>query len=213
MRVHVIRGKQPPWRALPLSRMKTSPSCAERLAAQRRQEEENMANYTLPDLPYDFAALEPHISGKIMELHHDKHHQAYVDRREHRARAARRGPRQRQPRERQQAREGPRVQPRRSRQPLDLLDEPVARTAAASPRASSQAAIDEFFGSLRQVPGALHRRGHRHPGLRLGGAELGLDRRAADHPAAVRPAGQHRRRARSRCSCSTCGSTRSTSTT
>ncbi|GAA0496840.1 superoxide dismutase [Microbacterium aurantiacum] len=37
-----------------------------------------MAKYTLPDLPYDFAALEPHISGKIMELHHDKHHQAYV---------------------------------------------------------------------------------------------------------------------------------------
>ena len=31
-----------------------------------------MATYTLPDLPYDFAALEPHISGKIMELHHDK---------------------------------------------------------------------------------------------------------------------------------------------
>src|SRR6476619_7080913 len=37
-----------------------------------------MANYTLPDLPYDYAALEPHISGKIMQLHHDKHHQAYV---------------------------------------------------------------------------------------------------------------------------------------
>ena len=37
-----------------------------------------MANYTLPDLPYDFAALEPHISAKIMQLHHDKHHQAYV---------------------------------------------------------------------------------------------------------------------------------------
>ena len=37
-----------------------------------------MAIYTLPDLPYDFAALEPHISGKIMELHHDKHHQAYM---------------------------------------------------------------------------------------------------------------------------------------
>ncbi|ERN43225.1 superoxide dismutase, partial [Prescottella equi NBRC 101255 = C 7] len=33
---------------------------------------------TLPDLPYDYAALEPHISGKIMELHHDKHHAAYV---------------------------------------------------------------------------------------------------------------------------------------
>ena len=38
-----------------------------------------MANYTLPDLGYDFAALEPNISGRIMELHHDKHHKAYVD--------------------------------------------------------------------------------------------------------------------------------------
>ncbi|GAA3660111.1 superoxide dismutase [Microbacterium marinilacus] len=37
-----------------------------------------MAVYTLPDLPYDYAALEPHISGKIMELHHDKHHATYV---------------------------------------------------------------------------------------------------------------------------------------
>jgi Fe-Mn family superoxide dismutase len=36
------------------------------------------AIYTLPDLPYDPAALEPHISGRIMELHHDKHHAAYV---------------------------------------------------------------------------------------------------------------------------------------
>ena len=38
-----------------------------------------MAVYTLPDLPYDYTALEPAISGKIMELHHDKHHKAYVD--------------------------------------------------------------------------------------------------------------------------------------
>ena len=37
-----------------------------------------MAVYTLPDLPYDYSALEPHISGKIMELHHDKHHATYV---------------------------------------------------------------------------------------------------------------------------------------
>ncbi len=37
-----------------------------------------MADYALPDLPYDYAALEPHISGRIMELHHDKHHAAYV---------------------------------------------------------------------------------------------------------------------------------------
>ncbi|HSP59861.1 MAG TPA: superoxide dismutase [Ornithinimicrobium sp.] len=38
-----------------------------------------MSTYTLPDLPYDYAALEPHISGEIMELHHSKHHKAYVD--------------------------------------------------------------------------------------------------------------------------------------
>ena len=37
-----------------------------------------MAEYVLPELPYDYSALEPHISGQIMELHHDKHHQAYV---------------------------------------------------------------------------------------------------------------------------------------
>jgi len=34
--------------------------------------------YTLPDLPYDYSALEPHYSARILELHHDKHHAAYV---------------------------------------------------------------------------------------------------------------------------------------
>lgn len=34
--------------------------------------------YTLPPLPYDFKALEPHIDAKTMEIHHGKHHQAYV---------------------------------------------------------------------------------------------------------------------------------------
>ena len=37
-----------------------------------------MPVYTLPDLPYDPGALEPHISGRIMEMHHDKHHATYV---------------------------------------------------------------------------------------------------------------------------------------
>jgi Fe-Mn family superoxide dismutase len=35
--------------------------------------------YTLPDLPYAYDALEPHISKDIMMLHHDKHHLAYVN--------------------------------------------------------------------------------------------------------------------------------------
>ncbi|WP_159500793.1 superoxide dismutase [Microbacterium sp. 18062] len=37
-----------------------------------------MTVYTLPELGYDYAALEPAISGTIMQLHHSKHHQAYV---------------------------------------------------------------------------------------------------------------------------------------
>src|SRR5438874_11834884 len=37
-----------------------------------------MTRYTLPELPYDYAALEPHYSAKMLELHHDKHHAAYV---------------------------------------------------------------------------------------------------------------------------------------
>jgi Fe-Mn family superoxide dismutase len=37
-----------------------------------------MGVYSLPELPYDHAALEPHINGHILELHHGKHHAAYV---------------------------------------------------------------------------------------------------------------------------------------
>jgi Fe-Mn family superoxide dismutase len=35
--------------------------------------------FSLPDLPYDYAALEPTIDARTMEIHHSKHHQAYVD--------------------------------------------------------------------------------------------------------------------------------------
>ena len=37
-----------------------------------------MASFSLPDLPYDYNALEPHIDEQTMRIHHDKHHAAYV---------------------------------------------------------------------------------------------------------------------------------------
>ncbi|ANH78182.1 superoxide dismutase [Candidatus Chlamydia sanziniae] len=39
----------------------------------------NFVPYTLPNLPYDYDALEPVISAEIMQLHHQKHHQAYIN--------------------------------------------------------------------------------------------------------------------------------------
>ncbi len=96
-----------------------------------------MSTYTLPDLRYDFGALEPHISGKIMELHHDKHHAAYVkganqaleklDEARDKEDFTRLG----------RAREGARLQPLGPRAPLALLAEPHAQGRRASPRASS----------------------------------------------------------------------------
>src|SRR5439155_21559725 len=46
-------------------------------SASHDQEEE--MSYELPPLPYDYSALEPHIDAQTMQIHHDKHHQAYVD--------------------------------------------------------------------------------------------------------------------------------------
>ena len=37
------------------------------------------SKHSLPDLPYDYNALEPVISAEIMQLHHSKHHQTYVN--------------------------------------------------------------------------------------------------------------------------------------
>ena len=85
-----------------------------------------MAVYTLPDLPYDYGALEPAMSGQILELHHDKHHAAYVkganDTLEQLAEAGDgAGPTQTVGLEKDAG-----VQPVRSRAALDLLEEPLA---------------------------------------------------------------------------------------
>lgn len=59
-------------RALSLKKNVTSPASALGLGLRFS------STYTLPDLPYDYNALEPVISAEIMQLHHSKHHQAYV---------------------------------------------------------------------------------------------------------------------------------------
>ncbi|KAI9363981.1 superoxide dismutase [Mn], mitochondrial-like protein [Zopfochytrium polystomum] len=56
----------------------TSASTASAVTPASRNAAFRRLKHTLPDLPYDFNALEPFISAEIMQLHHSKHHQAYV---------------------------------------------------------------------------------------------------------------------------------------
>ena len=99
-----------------------------------------MKPYSLPDLDYDFAALEPHISGEIMELHHGKHHKAYVDDGQRDAREDRRGSGEERFLRHRRSRESARLQRVGPRAPLDLLEEPLAPRAGGRPEASSAAA-------------------------------------------------------------------------
>jgi Fe-Mn family superoxide dismutase len=52
---------------------------ASRTAQRGSQHARQLSTLTLPDLPYDYSALEPVITAEIMELHHKKHHQTYVN--------------------------------------------------------------------------------------------------------------------------------------
>ena len=109
-----------------------------------------MAQYTLPDLSYDYGALEPHISGKIMELHHDKHHATYVkgantaieqlDEARHKGdftRLAASG-------------EGARLQSVGPRAPLLVLAEPRSDADGQKPDGDLAEAIDRDFGGFDQ---------------------------------------------------------------
>src|SRR5438552_13306338 len=50
-----------------------------RSISSRQQKKGERMPFEVPPLPYDYDALEPHIDEQTMRLHHDKHHQAYVD--------------------------------------------------------------------------------------------------------------------------------------
>ena len=163
-----------------------------------------MAVYTLPDLPYDYAALEPHISGKIMELHHDKHHAAYVTGAntalEQLAEPASRTTCAAvQPASRRTSRSTSAVTSTTRSSGTNLSpdggDKPTGELAAA---------IDEHFGSFDAFRKPLRRHRRRHPGLRLVHPGLGLHRPEAGHRPAVRPAGQHPARPHPARSSSTC---------
>ena len=171
-----------------------------------------MAKLHAPDLPYDFAALEPHISGTIMQLHHDKHHQTYVT-----------GANTALEQLAEARDSGNLANVNKLEKDLafnlgghvnhSIFWTNLSPDGGDKPEGELQSAIDDHFGGFDDVHGALHRRRPRHPGLGLGRAQLGSARRAPDHPAAVRPAVATPHRAPFRCSCSTCGSTPSTSTT
>jgi superoxide dismutase, Fe-Mn family len=54
------------------------PASAAGFLRSNKQAAQGSAPFTLPPLPYDYAALEPHIDAETMQFHHDKHHAAYV---------------------------------------------------------------------------------------------------------------------------------------
>uniref|UniRef100_A0AAQ4RBS1 Superoxide dismutase n=1 Tax=Gasterosteus aculeatus aculeatus TaxID=481459 RepID=A0AAQ4RBS1_GASAC len=53
--------------------------CAGGLGQTISQVAASKQKHTLPDLPYDYGALEPHVNAEIMQLHHSKHHATYVN--------------------------------------------------------------------------------------------------------------------------------------
>ena len=121
--------------------------------------------YEVPPLPYAFDALEPHIDAATMEIHHDKHHQAYVDK----ANAALEGTEWADksveevlknldslPADKQKA---VRNNARRSLQPLAVLGDALPG-AAASPRASSPRR-----STARSAPSTTSRRSSRTAGV------------------------------------------------
>ena len=169
--------------------------------------------FEVPPLPYAPDALEPHIDAQTMSIHHDKHHQAYVDK----LNAALEGTDHADstiediianldaiPEDKRTA-----VRNNGGGHYNHSLFWPsMSADGGGAPDGDLGAAIDAAFGSLRRVQGEV-RGGRRRP-VRLG---LGLARarrrhaRGHEHPQPGQPA---QRPARPRCSATTSGSTPTT---
>ena len=159
-----------------LARRDPRPRRAPRSAAARVSA---MATYVLPDLDYDFGALEPHISGKILQLHHGKHHKGYVKKAQRDAREARRGAGEGGLLADRGPREGARLQPVGPRAALDLLEEPRAQGGgeptgelAQRSRATSAASRRSRRSSPRRGDASWARAGRRSSGSPLARGSL-----------------------------------------
>ena len=110
--------------------------------------------FSVPDLPYDYDALEPHIDEATMRVHHDKHHQAYVDK----ANARPGGDRVGRPRGRGRAAATSRSLPGDKQGPVrnnagghynhSLFWQMLSPDGGGAPSGDLATAIDETFGSF-----------------------------------------------------------------
>ena len=163
--------------------------------------------FELPDLPYPYDALEPHIDAETMRIHHDLHHKAYVDN----ANAALDGTELGRPLGRQRARRTSTTLPEDKQAPVrnnagghanhSLFWQIMSPDGGGEPSGDLASAIDDTFGSFDELKAAVNDGGvkrfgsgwtlarlGRHRPRRLLDAEPGLA-----GPAGRRAAARHRR--------------------
>ena len=169
--------------------------------------------YSVPPLPYAYDALEPHIDKATMEFHHDKHHQAYVDK----VNAALEGtaladaPIEDVLRDLGQVPEDKRGAVRNNgggHYNHTLFWESMSPDGGGEPQGELASAIDSAFGSFDDFKAKIKETGRQPVRLRL---VLARARRLRAGDRGQRPTRTARSRtARRRCSASTCGSTPTT---
>ena len=165
--------------------------CKRRSSAPALSWETPMPEYTLPDLPYDYGALEPHYSAKILELHHDKHHAAYVKGANEALEKL------------GQARDSDEFGTINQLEKNlafnlsghvlhSLFWQNIAPGGGDRPEGELGAAIDESFGSFDRLRNQLSRGRAQRAGLGLGRAHVGAARPAPHRRAGLRPPEQRR---------------------